>query len=154
MLSRTKCNMSRLRSFGLLGRLRGSRDGKAKFSLLVRRVSVVTGRPHIKTNRVSGVNSKNLLHIQLDNYSRINAHSTEKYTVGIDVHSTGEMIVAGQRRAENTVAYRGRTIRNNRRWGDNSPQRIPAREAYLKKKILRAVIRKKNSFWGSGKHSI
>ena len=70
MLSRTKCNLSRLRSFGLLGRLRGSRDGKAKFSLLVRRVSVVTGRPHIKTNRVSGVNSKNLLHIQLDNYSR------------------------------------------------------------------------------------
>ena len=85
--------LSRLRSFGLLRRLRGSRDGKAKFCLLVRRISVVTGRPHIKTNRVSGVNSKNLLHIQLDNYSRVNAHSTEKYTIGIDVHSTGEMII-------------------------------------------------------------
>ena len=88
MLSRTKCNPVQPSTFWS--------SKKAKFSLLVRPISVVIGRPHIKTNRVSGVNSKNLLHIQLDNYSRINAHSTEKYTVGIDVYSTGEMIVAGQ----------------------------------------------------------
>ena len=64
MLSRTKCNPVQTSIFWS--------SKKAKFSLLVRPISVVTGRPHIKTNRVSGVNSKNLLHIQLDNYSRIN----------------------------------------------------------------------------------
>ena len=40
----------------------------------------------------------------MDNYSRIDAHSTEEYTVGIDVHSTGEMIVTNDN-AENTVTY-------------------------------------------------
>ena len=38
---------------------------------------------------------------------------------------------------------KGRTIRNNRRWGDNSPKKIPARET-CQKKILRAVMCKKN----------
>ena len=37
---------------------------------------------------------------------------------------------------------KGRTIRNNRRWGDNSPKKIRAREN-CQKKILRAVIRNK-----------
>ena len=40
----------------------------------------------------------------MDNYSRIDALSTEEYTVGIDVHSTGEMIVTNDN-AENTVTY-------------------------------------------------
>ena len=46
---------SRLRTCGLLRRLRGGRGGKAKFSTLVRPISVVIGRPPIKTNRISGV---------------------------------------------------------------------------------------------------
>ena len=37
---------------------------------------------------------------------------------------------------------KGRTMRNNRRWGDNSPKKIRARET-CQKKILRAVIRNK-----------
>ena len=37
---------------------------------------------------------------------------------------------------------KGRTIRNNRRWGVNSPKKIPARETCLKK-IIRAWYLKK-----------
>ena len=100
---------SRLRSCGLLRRLRGSRGGKAKFSPLVRRISVVTGRSRIKTNWVSGVHSKNLLNIQLEDYSKIDAQSTEECTVGIDAHSAGEMIVANDN-AKNTFAYNTQDI--------------------------------------------
>ena len=85
---------SRLRTCGLLRRLRGGRGGKLKFSPLVGPISVVIGRPRIKMNRVSGVLSKNLLNIQLENYSKIDAQSTEERTVGIVAHSAGEMIVA------------------------------------------------------------
>ena len=60
----------------------------------MRPISVVLVGLLLKRTGFSGVNSKNLLNIQLDNYSRIDAYSREEYTVGIDVHSTGEMIVA------------------------------------------------------------
>ena len=75
----------------------------------MRRISVVTGRSRIKTNWVSGVHWKNLLNIQLENYSKIDAQSTEECTVGIDAHSAGEMIVANDN-AENTFAYNTQDI--------------------------------------------
>ena len=49
----------------------------------------------------------------MDNYLRIDAHSTEECTVGIDVHSTGEMIVTNDN-AENTITYNTEDI--NRRF--------------------------------------
>ena len=95
---------SRLRICGLLRRLRGGRGGKAKFSALLRPISVVIGRLPIKANKISGVDSKNLLNIQLENYSKIDAQSTEERTVGTDAHSAGEMIVANDI-TEKTIAY-------------------------------------------------
>ena len=38
---------------------------------------------------------------------------------------------------------KGRTIRNNRRWGDNSPKKIPARETCLKKNPPSVILKKK-----------
>ena len=109
---------SRLRTCGLLRRLRGGRGGKAKFSRLVRPISVVTGRPRTKPNWVSGVHSKNLLNIQLENYANIDAQSTEEHTVGIDAHSAGEMIVANDI-TEKTFAYNNtqdiNTVRTNKK---------------------------------------
>ena len=106
MLSKTKCNPDQTSIFwSSLRRLRGSRGGNAKFSPLVPPISVVTGQPRIKTNWVSGVNLKNLLHIQLDNYSRIDGSFNRRIYMS-------ELIVANDN-AENTVSYKGRTISNN-----------------------------------------
>ena len=60
--------------------------------------------------------------------------STRTYNVNVDLPLPyfGEFV------------HKGRTIRNNLGWGNNSQKKIPARETCLKK-ILRIVISKKKN---------
>ena len=63
MLSRTKCNHVQTSIFWSSKTIKRKQRRKSEVFFTCEPISAVTGRPRIKTNWVSGVNSKNLIFI-------------------------------------------------------------------------------------------